>query len=36
MAIVMVPLVSDFGLDYLLVAVILAGVIQVLFGLLKL
>ena len=36
MAIVMVPLVSDFGLDYLLVAVILAWIIQVLFWLLKL
>jgi len=36
MAIVMVPLVSDFGLQYLLVAVILAWVIQILFGLFRL
>jgi len=36
MAIVMVPLVMDYNLQYLLVAVILAWVIQVLFGLLKL
>ncbi|MDQ7009109.1 MAG: SulP family inorganic anion transporter [Candidatus Gracilibacteria bacterium] len=36
MAVVMTPLVIDFGLDYLLVAVIFAGIIQVLFGLFKL
>jgi MFS superfamily sulfate permease-like transporter len=31
MAVVMTPLVIEKGLEYLLVAVILAGVIQVLF-----
>jgi len=36
MAVVMVALVQDFGLDYLLIAVIFAWIIQILFWLLKL
>ena len=35
MALLMVPLVKDYGLDYLLAATILTGVIQVIFGVLK-
>lgn len=35
MALLMVPLVRDHGLDYLLAATILTGVIQVLFGVFK-
>lgn len=35
MALVMVPLVKDYGLNYLLVATILTGIIQVIFGVLK-
>lgn len=35
MALVMVPLVKDYGLDYLLAATILTGVIQLLFGVFK-
>jgi len=35
MALLMVPLVKEHGLDYLLVATVLTGVIQVLFGIFK-
>ena len=35
MALLMVPLVKEHGLDYLLVATILTGVIQILFGIFK-
>lgn len=35
MALLMVPLVKDYGLNYLLAATILTGVIQVLFGVFK-
>ncbi|WP_087974965.1 SulP family inorganic anion transporter [Oceanobacillus rekensis] len=35
MALLMVPLVRDYGLDYLLAATILTGVIQILFGVFK-
>ena len=35
MALLMVPLVRDYGLDYLFAATILTGVIQILFGILK-
>lgn len=35
MALLMVPLVKEHGLDYLLAATILTGVIQILFGVLK-
>lgn len=35
MALLMVPLVKDHGLDYLLAATVLTGVIQVLFGIFK-
>lgn len=35
MALLMVPLVRDYGLDYLLAATILTGIIQVLFGVFK-
>src|SRR5699024_6415062 len=35
MALLMVPLVRDYGLDYLLAATILTGVIQILFGIFK-
>lgn len=35
MALVMVPLVKEYGLDYLLAATILTGIIQVLFGVFK-
>ncbi|CAD2079573.1 SulP family inorganic anion transporter [Phocicoccus pinnipedialis] len=35
MALVMAPLVREHGLDYLLIATILTGVIQILFGVLK-
>ncbi len=35
MALLMVPLVKDYGLDYLLAATILTGIIQILFGLFK-
>lgn len=35
MALVMVPLVKDYGLDYLLVATVLTGLIQVIFGVFK-
>ena len=36
MALVMVDLVADYGLQYLLAATILAGVLQIVFGVLKL
>ncbi|AJK88486.1 hypothetical protein PI85_20020 [Lysinibacillus sp. A1] len=35
MALLMVPLVKEYGLDYLLAATILTGIIQILFGLFK-
>lgn len=35
MALLMVPLVKDYGLDYLLAATILTGIIQVIFGVCK-
>lgn len=35
MALLMVPLVRDYGLDYLLAATILTGIIQIIFGVLK-
>lgn len=35
MALLMVPLVRDYGLDYLLAATILTGIIQILFGVFK-
>lgn len=35
MALLMVPLVKEHGLDYLLVATVLTGVIQILFGIFK-
>lgn len=35
MALLMVPLVKDYGLNYLLAATILTGIIQVIFGVLK-
>ena len=35
MALLMVPLVRDYGLDYLFAATILTGVIQILFGIFK-
>ncbi|PYF06179.1 SulP family inorganic anion transporter [Ureibacillus chungkukjangi] len=35
MALLMVPLIRDYGLDYLLAATILTGVIQILFGVFK-
>lgn len=35
MALVMVPLVKEYGLDYLLAATILTGIIQLLFGVFK-
>ncbi|GEN86801.1 sodium-independent anion transporter [Oceanobacillus sojae] len=35
MALLMVPLVRDYGLDYLLAATILTGIIQLLFGICK-
>ncbi|QCR30858.1 SulP family inorganic anion transporter [Lysinibacillus sp. SGAir0095] len=35
MALVMVPLVRDYGLEYLFAATLLTGVIQILFGVLK-
>ncbi len=35
MALLMVPLVRDYGLDYLLAATILTGIIQVIFGICK-
>lgn len=35
MALLMVPLVKEYGLDYLLAATILTGVIQILFGIFK-
>ncbi|PJK16533.1 sulfate permease [Chryseomicrobium excrementi] len=35
MALLMVPLVRDYGLDYLLAATILTGIIQIVFGVLK-
>lgn len=35
MALLMVPLVKDYGLDYLLAATILTGVIQIIFGIFK-
>src|SRR3954467_9205023 len=35
MALLMVPLVKEYGLNYLLAATILTGVIQVLFGVFK-
>lgn len=35
MALLMVPLVKEYGLDYLLATTILTGIIQVLFGLVK-
>src|SRR5699024_8148021 len=35
MALLMVPLVRDYGLDYLLAATILTGIIQILFGIFK-
>ncbi|MDN4494635.1 SulP family inorganic anion transporter [Ureibacillus aquaedulcis] len=35
MALVMVPLIRDYGLEYLFAATLLTGVIQILFGLLK-
>ncbi|HLR68500.1 MAG TPA: SulP family inorganic anion transporter [Virgibacillus sp.] len=35
MALLMVPLVKEHGLDYLLIATVLTGVIQVLFGIFK-
>src|SRR5690625_5551168 len=35
MALLMVPLVRDYGLDYLLAATILTGIIQFLFGIFK-
>ncbi|MEI4768206.1 SulP family inorganic anion transporter [Psychrobacillus sp. FJAT-51614] len=35
MALLMVPLVKEYGLDYLLAATILTGVIQILFGVFK-
>nr|WP_239586957.1 SulP family inorganic anion transporter [Bacillus ectoiniformans] len=35
MALVMVPLVKDYGLNYLLAATILTGIIQILFGVFK-
>lgn len=35
MALLMLPLVKEHGLDYLLAATILTGVIQVIFGILK-
>lgn len=35
MALLMVPLVKNYGLDYLLAATILTGIIQILFGLCK-
>ncbi|MBU3099626.1 SulP family inorganic anion transporter [Clostridium sp. DSM 17811] len=35
MALLMVPLVKEYGLDYLLVATMLTGVIQVIFGVCK-
>lgn len=35
MALLMVPLVKEYGLDYLLIATVLTGVIQVIFGIFK-
>lgn len=35
MALLMVPLVKDYGLDYLLAATILTGIIQIIFGVCK-
>src|SRR6476619_6038849 len=35
MALVMAPLVREYGLDYLLAATILTGIIQIIFGVLK-
>ena len=35
MALLMVPLVRDYGLDYLLAATILTGIIQIIFGIFK-
>lgn len=35
MALVMVPLVKEYGLDYLLAATILTGIIQIMFGVFK-
>lgn len=35
MALLMVPLIRDYGLDYLLAATILTGIIQILFGVFK-
>lgn len=35
MALLMVPLVKDYGLDYLLAATVLTGVIQIIFGVFK-
>ncbi|KGR77316.1 SulP family inorganic anion transporter [Ureibacillus sinduriensis] len=35
MALVMVPLIKDYGLEYLFAATLLTGVIQILFGVLK-
>jgi len=35
MALVMVPLVRDYGIEYLFAATILTGIIQIIFGLLK-
>ncbi|MBM7610380.1 SulP family sulfate permease [Lysinibacillus composti] len=35
MALVMVPLVRDYGLEYLFAATILTGIIQIIFGILK-
>lgn len=35
MALLMVPLVKEYGLDYLLVATILTGIIQIIFGIFK-
>lgn len=35
MALLMVPLVKDYGLDYLLAATVLTGVIQIIFGIFK-
>ncbi len=36
MALVMVPLVRDYGVEYLFAATILTGIIQIIFGFLKL
>jgi SulP family sulfate permease len=35
MALLMVPLIKDYGLDYLLAATVLTGIIQILFGVFK-